>query len=165
VILETLVSLEEYLTTDYSPDVDYVDGHLEERNVGEKSHGKLQFRITTLLNAIPNVFAFIETRVRVTPTRYRVPDVCAYLDREPDEEVFTEPPFLVVEILSPEDRMRRTLTVVEDYFRMGVQNVWIVDRWRKAVYVCDPSGGWHAATGQIGTQDARIVVSTDTIFG
>ena len=164
-MLETLVPVEEYLKGDYSPDVDYVDGHLEERNVGEKTHSKLQFRITTLLNAIPNVFAFIETRVRVTPTRYRIPDICAYLDREPDEEVFTEPPFLVVEILSPEDRMSRTLTVVADYFRMGVQNVWIVDPLRKAVYVCDRSGGFHAATGQIGTQDARIVISTDAIFG
>jgi hypothetical protein len=32
--LATRVSLEEYLSTDYEPDCDYVDGVLEERNVG-----------------------------------------------------------------------------------------------------------------------------------
>ncbi len=38
----TQVSLEEYLRTDYEPDCDYVDGELEERNVGEKEHSAVQ---------------------------------------------------------------------------------------------------------------------------
>ena len=38
----TQVSLSEYLTTDYEPDCDYVDGELEERNVGEKEHSAVQ---------------------------------------------------------------------------------------------------------------------------
>jgi hypothetical protein len=29
-----LLSLEEYLRTSYHPDCDFVDGHLEERNLG-----------------------------------------------------------------------------------------------------------------------------------
>jgi len=29
------ISLEEYLSTSYSPDCDFVDGQIEERNVGE----------------------------------------------------------------------------------------------------------------------------------
>ena len=37
----TLISVEEYLSTSYHPDCDYVDGELEERNVGEYSHGKM----------------------------------------------------------------------------------------------------------------------------
>ncbi len=35
----TLVSVDEYLHSVYEPDVDYVDGVLEDRNVGEKKHG------------------------------------------------------------------------------------------------------------------------------
>ena len=38
----TIVSVEEYLRGDYHPDVDYVDGQLEDRNVGEYDHGALQ---------------------------------------------------------------------------------------------------------------------------
>lgn len=38
----TQVLLEEYLSTDYEPDCDYVDGELEERNVGEQEHSITQ---------------------------------------------------------------------------------------------------------------------------
>ena len=38
----TLVSLEEYLNTSYDPDVEYVDGVLEERNVGDSLHSLIQ---------------------------------------------------------------------------------------------------------------------------
>lgn len=164
-MLETLVSVDEYLTTSYHPDVDYVDGRIEDRKVGERDHGELQFWITTLLKRVPGVFAFLETRLKVSSTKYRVPNACAYLDRKPDEQVFTQPPFLCIEILSPEDRVSRMMRVAQDYFRMGVPNVWILDPVEKLAYVCEPSGGWKAATNQIGTNDGRIVFSLDAIFG
>ena len=43
------VSVEEYLHSVYDPDVDYVDGVLEERSVGEWDHAWLQ---RTLLFAL-----------------------------------------------------------------------------------------------------------------
>ena len=39
---DVLVSVEEYLHTSYEPDCDYVEGHIEERNVGEGPHSLLQ---------------------------------------------------------------------------------------------------------------------------
>src|SRR5580704_12261637 len=33
----TLISVEEYLASSYKPDCDYVDGHIEERNLGERT--------------------------------------------------------------------------------------------------------------------------------
>lgn len=38
----TLVSVEEYLSSNYDPDCDYLEGVLEERNVGEIGHGNTQ---------------------------------------------------------------------------------------------------------------------------
>ena len=38
----TLISVTEYLATSYRPDVDYLDGQLVERNVGEFDHSRLQ---------------------------------------------------------------------------------------------------------------------------
>jgi hypothetical protein len=35
---ETFVSVREYLRTSYSPDREYVDGRIVERNLGEKGH-------------------------------------------------------------------------------------------------------------------------------
>ena len=40
-----LISVAEYLRTAYSPDCDYVDGEVLERNVGEKDHSTLQGEI------------------------------------------------------------------------------------------------------------------------
>jgi hypothetical protein len=36
------VPVEEYLSTSYSPDPDYVDGELRQRNAGEYPHSKVQ---------------------------------------------------------------------------------------------------------------------------
>src|SRR5205085_2669796 len=129
----TLISVEEYLSSGYDPDMDYVDGELEDRNVGEKDHGKVQFRIARLLDNLGGWFVTIETRMKVSPTRFRVPDVCVYA-QEPDEQVFKDPPLLIVEVLSPEDRMSRRPRKLEDYYRMGCKNIWILDPWCGKAY-------------------------------
>ncbi len=36
------ISLDEHLSTEYEPDCDYVEGVLEERNVGKKRHSRTQ---------------------------------------------------------------------------------------------------------------------------
>ena len=93
---ETQVALEEYLSTVYEPDCDYVDGELEDRNVGEFDHGDLQSEILHYFRSRRreySVRAIGEWRTRVSPTRYRVPDVT--LIREPfvKERVLTQPAF------------------------------------------------------------------------
>jgi Uma2 family endonuclease len=134
--LPTLVSVDEYLHTAYRPDCDYVDGVVVERNVGEKSHAKLQKRFLFYLEAHCKewgIFVIQEQRIQVSATRYRVPEVCVVAGPEPDEEVFTQPPFLCIEILSPEDRMGRMQQKIDDYLTFGVSYVWVVDpQTRKA---------------------------------
>ena len=39
--ISDLLTLEEYLRTSYRPDCEFVDGVLEERNVGEYEHSNL----------------------------------------------------------------------------------------------------------------------------
>ena len=45
----TLISVEEYLATSYRPDCDYVDGRIEERNLGELDHSSLQTAVAVFL--------------------------------------------------------------------------------------------------------------------
>jgi Uma2 family endonuclease len=131
------VSIGEYLTSVYDPDVDFVDGELEDRYVGEKDHAKLQVRVLQLFGKLnPKWFVTIETRMRVSDTRFRVPDVCVY-EQEPDEQVFTSPPLAVVEVLSPDDRMTRMHRKLEDYYTMGCRNVWLLDPWGKKAFAYD----------------------------
>ena len=43
----TKASLEEYLNTSYRPDVEYIDGELQERNVGEIEHAEMILAVLT----------------------------------------------------------------------------------------------------------------------
>ena len=158
----TLVPVEQYLSGDYQPDADYVDGIIEERNVGEKEHGKLQLRVAMLLKKSRILVPFIETRVQISATRFRVPDICAY-HREPDESIFTAPPALCVEILSPEDRMSRTMRVVNDYVSLGVAMVWILDPWERKAYTADGMG-LREVTGSVSAEEGRVVLAFSQIF-
>jgi Uma2 family endonuclease len=130
----TSVSIEQYLSTVYEPEMDYVDGELEDRNVGEKDHSKLQVKLIRLLP--PTLATFSEVRIQVSASRFRVPDVCVYAE-EPEEQVFRSPPLLVVEILSPEDRMARMQRKLEDYYTMGCLHVWVLDPCAKKAYRYD----------------------------
>ena len=97
----TQVLLEEYLSTDYEPDCDYVDGELEERNVGEQEHSITQaFFIKWLakheddwkLEACP------EIRMRVSRGRVRVADIAVLPLNRSFEAVLTTPPVAIIEI-------------------------------------------------------------------
>src|SRR5262245_5524259 len=135
--MKTLVSVEEYLRTPYDPDCDYVDGEVLERNVGERDHSKLQREFLFFFRSRQDkwkVFVFPEQRIQVSKTRFRVADVCVYLGTEPQEQVFRTPPFICIEILSPEDRWKRVEQRIDDYVRFGVSNIWVVDSRSRRVW-------------------------------
>ena len=48
--LATLISVDEYLSTTYRPDCDYVDGMVLERNLGEWNHSRLQMLLSRYLS-------------------------------------------------------------------------------------------------------------------
>jgi Uma2 family endonuclease len=141
----TQVSLEEYLRTDYEPDCDYVDGELEERNVGEKEH-------SAVLGFLVNLFAvhagksdldaYPVIRIRVAPSRVRVADVAILPTKIPYEAVPSRPPVAIIEVLSPEDRVSRYQRRLDDYRAMGVAHIWVIDPMRRKAFDCS-QGGWQ----------------------
>lgn len=135
----TLISLDEYLHGIWEPDREYVDGEILERNMGEKDHGAWQAALVRLLSGwrqSANIQVIPELRVRTSPGHYRIPDVVVLDRNAPDEQVITHPPLLCVEILSPEDRIGHMEDKIEEYFRMGVRAVWVIDPRRKIAYQC-----------------------------
>ncbi len=141
----TQVSLEEYLRTDYEPDCDYVDGELEERNLGEKEHSIAQAFFIKWLAQHENDWgleACPELRLRISSGRIRVADIAILPIKTPFEAVPTRPPVAVVEVLSPQDRVSRYQERLDDYRAMGVANVWVIDPMRRKAYDCS-QGGWQ----------------------
>src|SRR5204862_5594649 len=78
--VNTLIPVEEYLNTSYDPDVEYVDGVLVERNVGDYLHSLVQGNLILAFSIkYPHVKALPELRSKTQETRYRLPDVCVLL--------------------------------------------------------------------------------------
>ena len=143
----TLVPVEQYLATSYSPDCEYVDGEIVDRNLGEFNHSFLQSRVLLLFGDLEKRFPVLgltEQRLRVADAgsrkRIRIPDVCLMRRPFPKERVLTTPPLLVIEVLSPEDRLHRVLEKVKDYIGFGVGAVWVVDPAEQALYRADLLG-------------------------
>jgi Uma2 family endonuclease len=162
---DELMSVREYLHTSYDPDCDYVDGVVVERNVGEKDHSKLQRALIIYFyqrRKELRAHVYPEQRVQVSPTRFRVPDVCVVIGEEPDEQIFTAPPFLCGEILSPEDRFFTTVERCNDYLKMGVPYVWILDPKDRKAWRC-VSGEIQEVT-ELRTENPEIVVPMEALF-
>jgi len=124
------VPLSTYLKSEYEPDAEYVDGHIEERAVGENDHSAWQDAICFWFRQHAkewNIRVRPELRTQVAPTRFRIADV-TILDRDqPTEQIITHPPVAVFEVLSPEDTVRRLMRKLNDYHAMGIPEIWVVD--------------------------------------
>jgi Uma2 family endonuclease len=132
----TAVLLEKDLDTEYEPDCDCVDGVLELRNVGRKRRSRVQRTlILALSSAVRHLAlgALPEQRLRVSATRFRIPDVCVLPLGE--DEIVTEPPALCVEIVSPDDRFSKLLQRVDEYLAFGVPVVWIIDPYEYTAWI------------------------------
>jgi Uma2 family endonuclease len=127
----THVPVEVYLkSSDYEPDAEYVDGEIEERPMGQWDHASWQQAIQKWFWARElqwGVRVRPELRVRVAPSRFRVPDVTLVDADRPVEQIITHPPLAVFEVLSPEDTVKRLNRKLEDYAAMGIPQIWVVD--------------------------------------
>ena len=163
----TRVSVEDYLATAYDPDCDYVDGEILERNFGEPEHGGLQAALTGWLYANRKrlgIHVFTETRVQVKPARFRIPDICVATGARPSERILTTPPFLCIEILSPEDRMSRMQERIDDYLAMGAGFVWVVDPASRRGWVHTSDAIREAKDGVLRTANPEIAVPIAELF-
>ena len=158
-----LVSISEYLHTSYRPDCDYVDGIVEERNLGEHDHAKLQTKVAAFFYIREKewgIHVVTEQRVQVSPTR--IPDACVVAGEEPKEQIFRTPPFICIEILSPEDRLSKVRQRIEDYLAFGVKYVWLLDPATRKAYHCT-AAGMHQVT-ELRTESPEIIVPVAELF-
>ena len=158
---QTLVSLTEYLSTSYSPDREYRDGAVLERNVGDYEHSLVQGKLTIYIGVRRktwHVEVFPELRIRVREDWYPIPDVCVYALPVPKERVPTSPPLLWIEILSPDDRMADVWRKADELVANGVPNVWIIDPETLASELRTASGIRDVPNKTLSLPDSPIVI-------
>lgn len=163
----TLVPVEEYLRTTYRPDRDYVDGEVLERNVGERDHSKLQRELVFYFRSRAKewgVQVFPEQRVQVAPRRYRIPDVCIVVGPEPEEQIFRDPPFVCIEVLSPADTLHQMQERVDDYLRFDVSYVWVINPRNRRAWVYTAEGSKEVKDGFLRTKNPNLEVKLADLF-
>jgi len=156
----TLISLEEYLQTSYKPDCDFVDDHIEERNVGKFDHNRMQTLAVAWFVAHESpweVIALTEQRTQVSAKRVRIPDVCLIRTTRPREQATETPPLLCIEVMSPEDRLSRTTKVLDDFAAMGVEHLWIIDPRDRVGYI-------YQAGGRLQQVEDRLAIPGTPIY-
>ena len=124
--IERSLTVEEYLRSSYRPDVDFLDGFLEDRNTGGFDHGRIQTALAAWFFGRErewNIRAVVEQRVQVSSGRFRIPDVCLSFRGSPSEQVVSKAPLVCIEIPSPDDSVYKMSDRVVDYFRMGVEHI------------------------------------------
>ena len=161
-----LHSMDEYLHTSYEPDVHFVDGHLEERNVGEFEHATFQSGIAGWFwprRTEWSILPVVEQRLRVGNNRVRICDVVVLRAGHPKERVLTTPPLVCIEILSPEDRLPRARLVLADYLAMGVENIWLIDPIYRAAWTFNAAGLREADITRLAVPSTPVYLDlTDT---
>ena len=126
----THVPLELYLHTEYEPRAEYVDGVVEELNVGTGTHSDWQAAITAWFFSHREqwkVGVRPEYRTQTQEQHYRVPDVSVIDPAFMGEETAMHPPLAVFEILSPDDTYKRLMVKLREYAEMGVAAIYVVD--------------------------------------
>ena len=164
---EELWTVREYLRTSWSPDREFVDGRIEERNLGEKEHSIIQ-RFLTVLFAINRtawgVEVFPELRTQTQTRRFRVPDVLVVRGGEQFERYVTQPPLIAIEILSPEDTLRAMQEKAAEYRFFGIEHIWIVNPEPRIAYCYSGTALEEVHSGELTVPGTPIRVVLSEMF-
>jgi Uma2 family endonuclease len=164
---ERLWTVQEYLRSSWHPDREFVDGRIEERNLGEIEHSILQRFFTVLFymhRADWRVEVFPELRAQTQARRFRVPDVLVMRTGDKIIRYVTQAPLIAIEILSPEDRLSDLQTKAAEYRGFGVENIWVIDPEKRIAYSYDGSALIDVKTGEFTVPGTPIRVALSEMF-
>jgi Uma2 family endonuclease len=93
-------------------------------------HGRTAFLIAQALVPVSQshpLYPCFAVQMQVAPDVYLIPDVAVFAGAEPKQNVPFDPPLVVIEIISEDDRYSDLVDKLERCCVWGVPNVWIVD--------------------------------------
>ena len=90
--------------------------------------------------------------------------MCVYLLPEPDEQIFTQPPYICIEVLSPDDSFRALQSRFDDYLAMGVPNIWALDPASRRGWSIAREGHFEALDAILRTSDGRVNLAISELF-
>lgn len=107
---------------------------------------------------------YLEVRVQVAATRFRVPDVTIIRGGKPRGRIITTPPIAVVEVLSPDDRASEVQERIDDYLNFGIPAVWVLHPSTHRGFLYTADGMREARDGILRSVDGALQVPISAIF-
>jgi Uma2 family endonuclease len=156
----TKMPVEEYLKLTGKPYFEYIDGQVVQKPTPTELHGLIQgILLYWFIKNFPGYLAATEVRCNLTPDDYLIPDV-SVRKREPGppSRYPTKPVHLVVEVLSPDDRLGQTFTKLEKYHDWGVPHGWVIDPEKRTAWTY-PKDGVPAPVDTLEAGEIRIVLA------
>ncbi len=169
--VSTRVSLREYLSTSYRPDVEYIDGELRPKNskletdpMVQWAHAQLQAVLSAWFVQHDDEWGVqvgVEARTRITTASVRLPALVV-VPAGTHPETLVEPPLIVIEILSPNDTFADTQRRARDYQQFGVPNIWLLDPDTRTARVCQ--GDTWTETTRLAVQGSATYLDVTALF-
>jgi Uma2 family endonuclease len=143
-----------------------VDGELRDRNCGDVDHSDIQVALAAYLkkNYRDRLWVGVAVRVQVAESRIRVPDVTIVFGPKPGTRIVKEPPHIVVEVLSPEDRAKRIQEKIADYTEFGVPNIWVLDPENRTAVTYSREGMSSISEGSLRATSPLVEVPMWELF-
>jgi len=161
------VPVEEYLRTTFEgPDPEYVDGEIVERAEPDFLHGTVQCRFAGIFYELEKrhlFYAVTEVRHKLRETRYRIPDVAVHAGPRPAERFPSTPPYIAIEILSPDDRFSDVVKKLDEYRTWGVPHIWLADPHLRRLLVYGAAG--LSEVTEFRLPDYGVVITPQEVFG
>lgn len=133
------------------------------------NHGLVQaYMIAAFLRYDENYSILSELTLELGGTQY-TPDISVYpklpTDWQHDEVRKTDPPLMVVEILSPKQTLDDLVRKADAYFEAGVRSCWIVQPALEAIAVLEPGEKPRLySSGEVRDPATDVSVRVDEIF-
>ena len=137
-----MTEVEYWRTTHEAPVPEFRDGELLERGTPTFRHGMMQGAMAAVFmpySKSHSLFPSISVSHVLRPGLIRIPDVSVYQGR-PTMPYPDYPPYVLIEILSLDDRMTAVVGKLREYRDFGVAHAWVVDPELQALYVFDSDG-------------------------
>lgn len=135
------LSVEEYFESSHHPDWEYVDGIVRERSMPTTVHSFLQALLAEYFRHMRKQFRYgvlVEARTELIPrSRYRIPDVSLCGLPVPSGKFVDTVPWVVIEVLSPDDKLRDELERFREYAQRGVKEILLLDPEKYVAYRFD----------------------------
>ena len=141
-----------------------MDGALVDRHIGDWPHSRTQGRIISVLSCkYPNVQTLPSLTTRTRETRYRVPDVCVVL-ANPRTRYLLEAPFLIIEVVSEEDRLSSFIEKLREYSAMSTPHIWVVDPRLYEMFTFRSGDLLEVKGDVIATENPRLELTRAEVF-